>query len=214
MTHGPPLAVPSCSPAVESSNFLTAQAPERVAPHGPLAADATGLVTLKVTCLVPGTTTQVTGTNAAPPCNDPGDQIDVKITSASTGVRCKGISGGCSAANALYTGKVLLRLVVRMTDRLNGPTNNPGTASDITLPAGIQCTSGACGSTTSADSVYPNLAREASRAVWQLGKIEVLDGGTDGDLAPNPSPASGVCPPACQGNGGETVFMTQGLFAP
>jgi hypothetical protein len=41
-----------------------------------------------------------------------------------------------------------------------------------------------------------------------------MDGGLDGDLAAAAAPASGVCPPACTANGGETTFLTAGLFLP
>src|SRR5688500_10085032 len=54
MTHGAPLALPSCSPPVQSSSYLTAAAPDRAAPFN-TAADATGTVILKVTCHTPGT---------------------------------------------------------------------------------------------------------------------------------------------------------------
>jgi hypothetical protein len=216
MTHGPPLATPSCSPPTESSNFLTFNAPERLAPYFGSAA-GTGLLTLKVTCM----TTPPTENGDSPPCNaNVGDQEDVRLTTSLNDVRCKNngsqpnCAGAPNTAGQPYSGKVLLRIVLRMTDRLNGPTNNPGTVSDVTFPVGLQCTSGACSSTTSTDSVYPNVVQEQRRAVWQLRSVEVLDGGTDGNLAPNPSPATGVCPPACQGNGGETVFMTQGFFVP
>jgi hypothetical protein len=44
--------------------------------------------------------------------------------------------------------------------------------------------------------------------------MEVRDGGSDGDLVAASAPSSGVCPPACAGNGGETLFLHQGLFVP
>jgi hypothetical protein len=64
--------------------------------------------------------------------------------------------------------------------------------------------------TTSADALLPGLVLEQKRTIWQLGEIQVLDGGPDGDLAP----AGGGCPPACSGNDGEALFLRQGLFAP
>ena len=67
---------------------------------------------------------------------------------------------------------------------------------------------------TSADVVVPGIAREGKRAIWEIGQVQVLDGGSDGNLVAAPSPGSGTCPPACEGNGGETVFLHQGLFAP
>jgi hypothetical protein len=151
-----------------------------------------------------------------PPCSfEAGDQIDVQLTTTVTDVRCTGGSGECSAAGASYTGKLLGSVSVRMTDRLNGagPTS-PATATDSPLDWGVQCNAGACSSTTTADALIPNLAKEGKRAIWQLGQVEVYDGGPDGDLTAAPPPASGTCPPACQGNGGETVFLRQGLFTP
>ena len=90
----------------------------------------------------------------------------------------------------------------------------PGTASDVTFQFGTQCFTGSCNVNTSADSVIPGLVVESKRAVWELGKIQVRDGGPDGDLVDAPSPAVGTCPPVCAGNGGETVFLTQGFFTP
>ena len=213
MNHGPPLSSPSCSPPTESSGFLTLNAPDRAAPFSG-SAGGSGVVVFKVSCLTPGNPPVENGDS--PPCNaNAGDQVDVKTTTTVTDVRCKNSSqANCLTAGELYQGKVLLRAVLRMTDRLNGPTQNPGTAMDTALPVGIQCASGACNSTTSADSVYPNLVQEQRRSVWQLGKVELLDGGTDNNFAAIPSPGSGTCPPACQGNGGETVFMHQGFFVP
>jgi hypothetical protein len=79
---------------------------------------------------------------------------------------------------------------------------------------GLQCTTGACSSVTSADSVIPAIAQEGKRAVWDISEVQVLDGGPDGDLVAAPSPGSGSCPPACEGNGGETLFLHQGLLIP
>jgi hypothetical protein len=221
MTHGSPLAVPSCSPPDEQSNFLTVNAPDRPAPYN-TAADGTGLVTLKVTCLVPGTTTQVTGPNANPPCNDPGDQIDVRITTASTGVRCVSVSGGCAAAGGLYSGKVIGSWTIRITDHFNLRAPNPpgpdcsdtnscvATAVDIPFDVGVQCTAGACNSATSADLIIPGFALEQKRAVVALGATQVQDAGVDGDLA-----GGFGCPPTCSQNGADhNVAFQQGLFAP
>jgi hypothetical protein len=104
---------------------------------------------------------------------------------------------------------------VRITDRLNrAAETSPGTLTDYPFQWGLQCTSGACSSVTSADAVVPAIAKEGKRAVWELGEVQVLDGGTDGNLVAAPSPGSGICPPACEGNGGETVLLRQGLLIP
>jgi hypothetical protein len=56
-----------------------------------------------------------------------------------------------------------------------------------------------CSTSTSADSLLPGIAVEGSRAIWELGELELFDGGADGDgdtTADN------------------TLFATQGLFVP
>ena len=221
MTHGPSLAVPSCSPPIEQSNFLTMDAPDRPAPYN-LGPDGTGLITLKVTCLVAGTTTQVTGPNANPPCADPGDQIDVKISITVTGMRCVAVSGGCVAPGGLYGGKVLGSADMRITDHYNQQVPNPvgpdcsdtnscaGTAVDLPFDIGTQCTAGACNYVTSTDLILPGFALELKRAVVGLGAVEVQDAGADGDMAGGPS-----CPPTCAQN--DTDYnraLTQGMFVP
>jgi hypothetical protein len=229
MTHGAPLALPSCNPLIESSTYLSMNAPERLAPFLG-SADGTGLVTLKVTCLVPGTTTQVTGVNANPPCSDAGDQIDVKVTVSLTGVRCKGVGGqgNCAGgAASLYNGKVLVDMPARLTDHHNQIVPNPAgadcsdtvsctaTTDFANWPIGLQCASGTCNVTTSMDLAVPGSIIETKRAVIQLGAVEVQDAGLNGQLAAAPSPAAGVCPPACQADGdANTVYMTQGAFVP
>jgi hypothetical protein len=221
MTHGPPLAVPSCSPPDERSNFLTANAPDRPAPYN-TTADGTGLITLAVTCLVPGTTTQITGAAGVPPCSGAGDQEDVKITNVSTGVRCQGTSGGCASGGATYNGKVLGTSSIRITDHYNQIVPNPtgadcsdttscvATAIDLPFDVGAQCTGGSCNYVTSADLTVPGATLELKRAVVGLGAIEIQDAGVDGDLAGGPA-----CPPTCAQNGVDhNVAATQGLFIP
>jgi hypothetical protein len=55
-----------------------------------------------------------------------------------------------------------------------------------------------CASQTTADALIPGVAREGSRAVWQLGQVTVADGGSDGLAASEP-------------NG---TFAVQGIFVP
>jgi hypothetical protein len=204
-THGAPLAVPSCSPPAPTSNFLTFNAPDRPAPYN-TASNGTGNVTMKVFC-----------TNAAtPPCAaQPGDQQDVSVTASVSDVRCLAVTGGCGVGGGTYGGKLLISIPLRMTDRFNGPSLTvPATATDTPFNFGAQCSSGSCSVSTSADAVLPFLVREQQRAVWAISQVQVYDGGADGNLVSAPAPASGGCPPACVGNGGETVFLRQGLFAP
>ena len=51
---------------------------------------------------------------------------------------------------------------------------------------------------TTLDAVLPGVVAEGARAVWQLGQVEVLDGGPDGDVD----------------TPGNTVFARQGIFVP
>ena len=133
-THGAPLALPSCSPPVQSSTYLTMNAPDRSSPYN-TPANGNATLILKVTCLTPGTTTE---TGQSPPCGAAGDQIDVRITSTLNGIRCVGVSGGCAAAGGQYSGKVMGLMNLRMTDRLNGPAEtSPGTLENYPFSGGF-----------------------------------------------------------------------------
>jgi hypothetical protein len=229
MTHGPPLAVPSCSPTIQSSTYLTMNAPDRSAPYN-TSANGSGLIALAVSCLQPGTTTQVTTANKTPPCSDAGDQEDVKVTATFNDIRCVGVAsqGNCATgAGGVYNGKLLIDMPMRVTDHRNGIVPNPAgvdcsdtttctaTTDFISLPIGFQCVSGTCNYTTSADLTAPGLIVETQRMVVNLGAVEVQDAGLNGNLAAAGSPFAGACPPACQADtDANTTFLTQGLFVP
>jgi hypothetical protein len=162
--HGGPLAVPSCNPAVPSSDYLTVGSPEGNGQQ----ARFVGSVNLKVL-----------GENPINPDN--GDQADVGVSASFTDVR---------KASDLsdYTGELSLVLGLRTTDRHNGVSlEDPATAADAPLRLTIPCaaTGGPEGSTcslaTTADAVMGDIAREGQRAVWGLGQVQVYDGGADGD---------------------------------
>jgi hypothetical protein len=200
-THSAPLALPSCNPPTQSSPYLTFNAPDRVPPQSGPAGNRSH-IQLQLAC-IPG---------RPPPCGP--DQQDIRITGSITDVRCLGSSGGCTGPGAAYTGKLYLKVPVRITDRFSGPTHNTGATlvdSAFTLNAGLLCgPDGDCNVDTSVDSVWPvNFVKEGKRTVWELGQVEVLDGGQDGDLA---DPVD--CPPSCFPNDDETRFLTQGVFAP
>ena len=225
-THGAPLALPSCNPPVETSQWLTANAPDRPAPFN-TAANSTGSVTLKVTCV--SSINPPVENGDTPPCNaNAGDQEDVKITAASADARCKvgtaGGQGGCTGnAGSTYSGKVLGSSSIRITDHYNSTTGQPCAAATtcvatvVNLPfdVGAQCTNGACNYTTSADAVVTNTVQELKRAVVELGQITVSDAGQDGQLVGGPPPTTGICPPACaQNDANNGVAFVQGLFIP
>jgi hypothetical protein len=179
-THGPPLEHPSCSPPAPASAHLTVGTPD--ANGRP--ASAAGHVRYGVLSGDPGT---------------PADEADVRLAFRLSDVRAAGTL-------ADYTGELLARVSVRMTDRGSGAAGSePATVEDAVLPATIPCAAtadadlgGECNLTTTLDTITPGLARESARALWELGQVEVLDGGADGD----------VDTPDNQ------VFARQGIFVP
>jgi serine protease AprX len=162
-SHGAPLSVPSCSPPVEASDYLTVGSPE----GNGKAANNSGFVQLKVV-----------GENPIDPNN--GDQADVQITTQVTDVRKR-------SDLTDYTGALRGALGLRMTDRINSPGQLiPATAMDVDLGFTIACTStpdpaigGSCNLTTSADTLAAGTVLEGRRAIWGLGEVRVFDGGAD-----------------------------------
>ena len=55
-----------------------------------------------------------------------------------------------------------------------------------------------CSLNTTADAVLPGVVKETRRAIWQLGQVQVFDGGSDGVVSTTPN----------------TLFLTQGIFVP
>ena len=179
-THGPPLASPSCNPPVQSSSQLTVGTPDA---NGKPAAFA-GFVSLSALVGDPGT---------------PADEADVQITVSASDVRR-------AATLADYTGELEARLDLRLTDKQNGSGgSDSATVQDFTRSFAVPCvatgsTDGAsCTLATSADAVTPGSVVEGKRAVWQLGQVQVRDGGPDGDAD------------TATGN---TPFAVQGVFVP
>jgi hypothetical protein len=225
-THGTPLALPSCNPPIQSSAYLTMNAPDRTSPFNtPANAKATLIFT--ISCLNPGTTTP-TGQN--PPCSNAGDQEDIKAEFTANDIRCVGApgQGNCAGSGgSLYNGKLLVDISMRYTDHNNHTTGQacdatttcPGTA-DIAgtpqaWPIGIQCTSGNCNYITTVDLTVPGANLEGKRAVIELGEINVQDAGLNGNLTgASTLGASGVCPPACQQDDAYTQYLRQGLTVP
>jgi TolB protein len=161
--HGPPLQVPSCSPATHPSEFLTIGTPDANG-AGP---NSAGTIHLKV--------------RSCPQCASPLPP-DLLITAKITDVRDR-------FSFADYTGELEGVLNLRLTDSYNGPPyNRSATLPDVPISFAITCTSTAdtaigstCATSTSANALMPGLVRDYSRAVWQLGQVGVNDGGVDGD---------------------------------
>jgi hypothetical protein len=66
---------------------------------------------------------------------------------------------------------------------------------------------GDCALNTTLDALIPGVVAEGSRAIWQLGQVEVRDAG------PNGTGYGAGCPRTC-GDGDEQTFMRQGVFVP
>jgi len=131
----------------------------------------------------------------------PADEADVKLVLQLTDVRRR-------SGLADYAGEVRARLATRITDRDNPPSaSGPayGTVSDTPVGFTVPCTATAstsvgatCAATTTVDAIAPGAIKERLRTVWQLGQIEVFDGGPDDDADTTPN----------------TLFAAQGLFVP
>ncbi len=178
-THGPPLSYPSCNPPSQASPQLTVGTPDA---NG-TAPSAVGSVTL----------TAIPGDGSTIP-----DEADLRIETSLTDVRKKSDLSD-------YGGEVQTVLNLRLTNRASNG-DEPQTVQDFPFRITVPCTATgdpAIGSTctlnTTADTITPGAIPEVKRSIWALDKVEVYDGGPDGDA---------------DTTGGNTVFETQGVFAP
>jgi hypothetical protein len=178
-THGAPLSYPSCAAPVQASNFLTVGTPDA---NG-AASNMIGSVQFTA---VPGNT----GTTA--------DEADLRVKVSTTDVRNK-------SDLTDYAGQLKASAMMRMTDRDNGPTEL-ATVQDTPLTYTVPCTTtpgsstigSTCSLNTTVDAVVPNTVKEGRRSVWQMDKINVFDGGADGQASTDPN----------------TLYLTQGVFVP
>jgi hypothetical protein len=195
--HGPPLDHPSCNPPVRNTSTLTVGTP-----------DANGAPAKSASYLRLGVILGDPGTTA--------DEADVAVGFDSIDVRCAATSTACpSGAGSDYTGKLLARASVRITDRANGPDEDESaTMVDTPLEMPVTCvgtaasTIGAhCALNTTVDALIPGAVRESKRSIWQLGQASVQDAG------PNGTGFGAGCPSTC-GDGDERTFLRQGIFVP
>jgi uncharacterized repeat protein (TIGR01451 family) len=170
-SHGPPLVVGSCSPPQQASSELTVGTLD----SNGKAANSVGSVRFDV---VPG---------------------DVKAAVSITDVRRKSDLSD-------YTGELQETALARITDRDNGPGGDEsGTTLDVPFPATVPCAAtadtgigSACSLSTSFDALVPGAVADGRRAIWQLGTIDLRDGGPDG----------------VAGTANNSLFATEGVFAP
>ena len=178
MTHGPPLAFGSCNPPAPASGHLTVGSPDANA----RAAESEAFAKYEVIVGDPGTFS---------------DEADVALQVRITDVRVR-------SSLADYTGTLSARSTVRITDKQSGTGVEPATLTDRDLRVTVPCaaTAGAAGATcsvsTTFDAITPGMVSESGRAIWELGAVQVFDGGSDGNAASEPN----------------TLFATQGLFVP
>jgi hypothetical protein len=179
-SHGAPLAFGSCTPPVGASGFLTVGTPD--ANGAPL--NANGFVVYRA--LLGDTST-------------PANEADVRVRVSLTDVRRKSNLSD-------YTGELRARVAARITDRLNGSLQNEGaTALDAQFPVTVPCTAttsttdgASCTVLSTLNAVTPGAVVEGKRAVWELGQIQVFDGGQNG----------------VAGASDATLFQKQGLLVP
>jgi hypothetical protein len=176
--HGAPLAHPSCTPPVQSSSFLTVGTPDA---NGN-SANSIGMAQMSV----------ILGNE-----NTPADEADVRVLANVTDVRNKTGLGD-------YTGQLRLVGTLRITDRNNGPTEI-ATGQQVSLGFTVPCATtvattvgSTCSVNTTVDALTPGAVKERMRAIWDLGKVNLFDGGSDGVASTEPN----------------TLFLTQGVFVP
>ena len=181
-THGPPLASPSCSPPAQLSHYATAGTPDANGQPAKLV----GSVRMD----------RVVG--------DPltlADEADIALAASVTDIRNK-------ADVSDYTSELQVTATVRITDSDNGGPSgtDTGTVSDLSFSFTVPCAASGettvgstCAATTTADALVPNTIREGKRAIWQLGQVQVTDGGEDG-LASTTTD--------------NMLFLKQGIFVP
>jgi hypothetical protein len=191
--HGPPLDFTSCNPPVQSSTAVTVGTPENNAAPD----NSVGSVRLATQQGVPG----------------PPDDSDILMVGSVSDVRCIGSTSTCGNANvsdgADYIGQLQGNVNVRITDRWNAVSAGGGAESatmvDIPFPMPFTCVNttdndigGLCSLNTSVNAIVAGVAKDGKRAIWELGQVNVSDGGSDGSTATTPN----------------FLFMKQGVFVP
>jgi hypothetical protein len=127
------------------------------------------------------------------------DEADLKLQLSVSDVRQKTGLGD-------YSGELQVKLAIRITDKLNGSAPvDPGTVQDVPFTYTGTCTptsdtaiGSTCTADTTADALVPGAITEGARTIWEVGTVEVWDGGSDGDVDTGPN----------------TLFERQGVFIP
>src|SRR5205085_6092888 len=133
------------------------------------------------------------------------------ITPSVSDVRCTpGTDASvCNSPNCCdgpdYSGELQMNATIRISDHYNGPNlDEAATVVDIPFPVNMFCSNTSStsvgGSCTGGPQAIcpPACGNPGQRAVVELGQVEVLDGGPDGNVGTNDN----------------TVFLRQGIFIP
>ena len=178
-THAEPLGHRACSPPVPVSDYLTVG----TADSNQRRTNSVGAITVAAEPGNPGT---------------PGDEANVRLVASVTDVRKK-------AGLADYSGQLQAVLPLRITDSSNGAASTsarPGTRpSGSPSPARRRRTripAGPARSRPRSTRLHQGAVVEGKQAIWEMGAVQVFDGGPDG-LAATPD---------------NTLFMSQALFVP
>jgi FG-GAP repeat len=191
-THGTPLAFPSCNPPVQTSHFLTVGTP-----------DANGAGSRSIGRVLFRVTAGDVLINA--------NITDVRCQSPQTTTTCGDANAANDSAGPDYTGQVQVAANLRITDQDNGSSGTDPATGDVPLlgssfPVAASCAEtplnkavgATCTLATSANALRPGAVQAGQRANWELGRVQVYDGG-----------ASGVA-----GAADATLFEEQGVFVP
>jgi hypothetical protein len=177
--HGAPLAHGSCAPPSQSSSQLTVGTPD--ANGKPVG--SSGFVLLRAIAGDPATTA---------------DEADLSLRLEVSDVRKRSDLSD-------YGGQLQLATSLRITDKDNGGLNPGATVTDTPYTATLPCQptaqttiGSACSLSTTADALAPGSIKEGRRTIWELGQVQVYDGGADGIASTTPN----------------AVFLRQGIFAP
>jgi hypothetical protein len=126
------------------------------------------------------------------------DEADLRLLMSATDVRKK-------SDLTDYTGQLKVTFPIRIIDRDSGP-DLTGVTQDATYSYTVPCTAtggttnigASCAVDTTADALAPGTIKEGTRSIWQVGPVDVYDGGSDGVASTNPN----------------TRFLAQGYFTP
>ena len=143
--------------------------------------------------------------------NTAADEADIAMTTSMTDVKNTGTLTD-------YTGNVIVKTTLRMTDKASGDTaNTAATVQDFDFGAPVSCVAtsdtdlgGACNQVTTLDTMVPGFAREGDRTIMSALSVWVEDAGPDPSIDPG---GDDTCPPTC-GSGDESTYLRQGLFTP